>query len=449
MVIAVTVSGRGYIFLVSQLRRSHGMGAGIFLVVFLDDARLHRIGEGSDHEARLLLQRHAAYDDAVAGYLHCAFGAGENQAFVLFASIDEVHAQTQVETLWIIKETHHYVGHVAAVFPEAQASGCHGSRGPMRAGDEVSSAEEVNEEIACHAAAVGLPLAPLEKVLTVKGNLGSGAEKAWPITGFGRGIGRYGVIPGPDGRVAIPVRGHHIQFSDGAGSEQFLRLGIDHRTDALAADLDYSVGRVCGLDHLWPVGIEMDHRLLAINVLAGFHGVHGDLFMPVVGRAYDDGIDVFALQDLAVVAGGKDIVAPEFLAVLQPAVVAIRDGDELHAGNLHCNLGVSLALATGADQRDLNMIVGCDRWGRFGLSSASKCVLDPSNVSAVAAAPTTLRKLLRFSSCTVVLTYGSYPPSVTIQLKGSGMKSTGLLSTRPVVEGMREGTWGRISAQKL
>ena len=61
-----------------------------------------------------------------------------------------------------------------------------------------------------------------------------------------------------------------------------------------------------GLDHLRPVGVEMDHRLLAIDVFAGLHGVDGDLLVPVVGRADDDGIDVFAFQNLGVVAGGED-----------------------------------------------------------------------------------------------------------------------------------------------
>ena len=150
--------------------------------------------------------------------------------------------------------------------------------------------------------------------------------------------------------------------------EQLLRLGINHRAHALASDLDDPVGRVCSLDHLRPVGIQMDHRLLAINILAGFHCVHGDLLVPMVGRADDDGVDVFALQNLAVVAGGKDVIAPEFLAVLEAAVVAIRHGNELHAGNLQRNLGISLALTAGADQRDLNMIVGRNRLGRFGLN---------------------------------------------------------------------------------
>ena len=89
-----------------------------------------------------------------------------------------------------------------------------------------------------------------------------------------------------------------------------------------------------GLDHLRPVGIQMDHRLLAIDILAGVHCVHGDLFMPVVGRPDDDGVDIFARQNLAVVASGEKIIAPEFLAMLEAAVIAIRHGYEFHSGDL-------------------------------------------------------------------------------------------------------------------
>src|ERR1700733_9720403 len=94
VIIAVAIAGRRYIFLVSQLRRSHGMGVRIFLAVLLNNARLHCIGEGCDHEAGLLFQGHTTYDDGVAGYLDRSFRAGEEQAFVFLASIHEVHAQT-------------------------------------------------------------------------------------------------------------------------------------------------------------------------------------------------------------------------------------------------------------------------------------------------------------------------------------------------------------------
>ena len=76
--------------------------------------------------------------------------------------------------------------------------------------------------------------------------------------------------------------------------------------------------------------------------------------MPMVGRADNDGVDILTRQNLLVVTGGKDVVAPKFLAVLEPPVVTVRDGYELYARNLHSNLGVSLALNTSAKQRDLN-----------------------------------------------------------------------------------------------
>ena len=52
------------------------------------------------------------------------------------------------------------------------------------------------------------------------------------------------------------------------------------------------------------------------------------------------------------------IVAPEFLAVREPAVVTIGDGDQFDAGNLQRDPGVSLTLAAGTDQGELDVVVG-------------------------------------------------------------------------------------------
>ncbi len=238
----------------------------------------------------------------------------------------------------------------------------------MRTGDEVGSAKQVDEKVAGHTTAVGFPLAPLEEMLGIEGNFGRRAQKSWPVTCLGRSIQRHRVVPGPNRRVAIPPRSHHIQLADGAGGKQFLRFGIDHRADPLASDLDDPVGRARSLDHLWAVGIQMDHGLLAINILAGLHGVHGHLLVPVVGRANDHGVDVFSLQNLGVIAGGKNIVTPEFLAVGEPAIVAIRNCNELHSGNLQGDTSITLALPSGADQCDLNMIVCRNGLGRLRLS---------------------------------------------------------------------------------
>jgi len=153
-----------------------------------------------------------------------------------------------------------------------------------------------------------------------------------------------------------------------------------------------AVSIICGPSaYRWIIG------LLAIDILARLHGIDGDLLVPMVGRANDDGVDVLALQNLTVVARSKDVVAPEFLAVLEAAVVAIRHGNELHTRNLQRYLRISLTLTTRPDQRDLNMIVRRNRLGRFSLSLGRQCIFAPSNVSAVAAAPAALRKLLRLT----------------------------------------------------
>ena len=49
VVVAVAVSMRGFVFLVSQLRLSHGVGKRILFQVRFTNARLHRISEGSNH----------------------------------------------------------------------------------------------------------------------------------------------------------------------------------------------------------------------------------------------------------------------------------------------------------------------------------------------------------------------------------------------------------------
>jgi hypothetical protein len=78
----------------------------------------------------------------------------------------------------------------------------------------------------------------------------------------------------------------------------------------------------------------------------------------VVRRTDNHGVDIFAGQNLVVVARGKDIVAPDLLAVRQPSVVAIGHGHQLDTGNLDRNLRVSLSLPACANQRYLNVVVG-------------------------------------------------------------------------------------------
>ena len=98
-------------------------------------------------------------------------------------------------------------------------------------------------------------------------------------------------------------------------------------------------------------------------------GIDGGLFVPVIGGCDQDGIDVGASEDFAVVAGGEEIGAPEFFCVGEAAVVAVGDGDELDAGDLESDAGVVLALDAGADESEMPRRGGGGRgfgWARSG-----------------------------------------------------------------------------------
>ncbi len=147
-----------------------------------------------------------------------------------------------------------------------------------------------------------------------------------------------------------------------------LGLGINHGTHALASYLQNPIRRAGSLDHLRPIGVEMNHRLFAVHILACLHGIHGNLLVPMVRRADDNRVDVLASQHLRVVARGEDIVSPKLLAMHEPPVIAIGNSDELYAWDLDGRLRISHALPASPNQSDLNVIVGCNLRRRLALN---------------------------------------------------------------------------------
>src|ERR1700686_3833751 len=195
VIIAVAVALRSHIFVVFRRWRSGWVRQRILLPVAFQRAFLHGFREGINRVSWFLSKRRTAYADRVPGNFHGAFRAGKDQPLALLASIHEIDAQAKVEAFAIVKEAEHDVGSVSPVFPETQPSRCHCSRGTVCPRNEVGAAEQVHEKVSSHAASVGFPLAPLEKVFGVKGNAGSSSQEARPIAGFRRSIWRNGIVP--------------------------------------------------------------------------------------------------------------------------------------------------------------------------------------------------------------------------------------------------------------
>src|SRR5437588_1459343 len=119
----------------------------ILLPVALKNPLLHRFREGTNRITGFLWEWRTADADRIARNLHRPFRASEDQTLALLPSIHKVHAQAEVEAFPIIKQAQHHVGSVSSVFPEAQASGCHGSRRTVGPGNEMGAAEQVHEQV--------------------------------------------------------------------------------------------------------------------------------------------------------------------------------------------------------------------------------------------------------------------------------------------------------------
>src|SRR5215831_548149 len=98
-------------------------------------------------------------------------------------------------------------------------------------------AEQVHEEIAGDSRAVGLPLAPLEEMLGIEGDLRSVPEEAVPVAGLRRSIEGNRIAPRTHGGVAVPMRAHHVELPDRPGRENIFRLCVNDRANTLAPDL--------------------------------------------------------------------------------------------------------------------------------------------------------------------------------------------------------------------
>ena len=124
-------------------------------------------------------------------------------------------------------------------------------------------------------------------------------------------------------------------------STQALSFVRGLHAQALAADLHQAAGFFRDFDHLQRFGNGVSHGLLAINVLAGLHGGDGDGRVPMVGGGDADGVDVFAVQHLAIVARGGG-VRLNLLGAAEVAVVQVADDGNI---GLHVEHGLHLLQA--------------------------------------------------------------------------------------------------------
>jgi hypothetical protein len=104
-------------------------------------------------------------------------------------------------------------------------------------------------------------------------------------------------------------------------------------------------------------------RFLAVDVLAGIERVETRTHVPVIGRGDDDGVDVLAVEDAAVVACAQRAIAEQLPGALEVAVVTRCGGDDLHVGHAQRRVGVGEPLRAEPDHPQADRVVGTLRDG--------------------------------------------------------------------------------------
>jgi hypothetical protein len=172
-------------------------------------------------------------------------------------------------------------------------------------------------------------------------------------------------VEGAHHRVPVRPALDEVDLADRARGEELAGLLVDDRAHALAAHLEDAPGLLLRLQHPDALVDRVHHRLLAVDVLARLEGVDRHLHVPVVGAGHDHRVHVLPGQDLAVVAGRLEVLAELLPALLEAAVVDVGRGHELDPRDLERRLGVALAHAPRAEERDADAVVRRDGLRRF------------------------------------------------------------------------------------
>jgi hypothetical protein len=153
-------------------------------------------------------------------------------------------------------------------------------------------------------------------------------------------------------------------LADATVAQGALRLPVAIVGRPVGADLQHLFVTPDGVTQLDRLFDGVRHRLFAVDMLARFERVAGDLRVPMIGRGDQHGVDIFAIKQLAIVAVAlafRDGLGPRDSA---PIDVADRHHiDVVGLGPLDQAGDVTGSLAANANDPHANAAVGTQRRG--------------------------------------------------------------------------------------
>src|SRR5690606_29232651 len=97
----------------------------------------------------------------------------------------------------------------------------------------------------------------------------------------------------------------------------------------LCSHLEYTSGLLLHLADFFAFVDRKRERFFAVNVFASLHGLDRNFRVPMVRRADDHGVDVFAFEHFAIIFLNVGFAADSFTRTLGPVAIHIANRDHV------------------------------------------------------------------------------------------------------------------------
>jgi hypothetical protein len=159
-------------------------------------------------------------------------------------------------------------------------------------------------------------------------------------------------------RVAAAAGAYLVHLADHSVPNELHGSLVVRARALLAACLHYSLLLASFVDHDAAFLNGEGQRLFDVNVFAGAAGHHGLKSVPVVGSCDENGIDVFAIEQLAKVFMGGGPSTSGLDGAFRVWVVHVADSDGVHVGLLEEALELVCSSSSAAYDAEVDAVVG-------------------------------------------------------------------------------------------
>ena len=216
--------------------------------------------------------------------------------------------------------------------------------------------DPVDHQVGEQAAAEIPEPAPVAEAVLIERLVGGVPDEVLP--GDLSGIDTERPAPKSGRPTSVPAQVDLEHLTDPSRLDQLARLLNVGHAPLLHADLNDLPVPILSVDDGRTLGEIMSQRFLDIDILAGFTGIDRHRHVPVVRAGDQDGVDVLAVEDLAIVFGGECLGIRQLFRFVQVGVVHVADSRDPDSGNLGQGLHEVHAPPARTQAGDVERVVG-------------------------------------------------------------------------------------------